>query len=291
MTQGAQPAGGASSRALSGPTLVVLGALAIAYAPLGLRYSEFGPQATAFWRLFLSLPAIAVLAHFNGGVGRPDWRALLCGAFFALDLAFWHPSLLYTSVANATFIVNLGNVATALIAWVALGERPGRFWPLAAAVAVAGAWLLSSGRSGGATASLQGDLLSAVAAGMVAFYLFFGALARKRQSAWSVLFWSTASACGLALAFSLTMQEKVLPAEAHWLLTPLALALVAQVLGQGLILAGVGRTTPSFAGLLLLVQPVAAALAAWAAFGESLAPAQLLGCGLILVGIQVMQLR
>jgi drug/metabolite transporter (DMT)-like permease len=50
----------------------------------------------------------------------------LAGTFFGLDITFWHASLVMTSVANATFLVNLGNAAVGLIAWIALGERPSR---------------------------------------------------------------------------------------------------------------------------------------------------------------------
>ncbi len=57
------------------------------------------------------------------------------------------------------------------------------------------------------------------------------------------------------------------------------------LLGQGLIVAGVGRTPAALAGLLLLIQPVAGGLAAWPLFGESLTPVQLAGCGLVLLGV------
>ena len=56
-------------------------------------------------------------------------------------------------------------------------------------------------------------------------------------------------------------------------------------MGQGLIVAGVGRTPAAAGGLLLLIQPVTAALIAWALFGEALTQVQLAGCALILCGV------
>ncbi|RYF98929.1 MAG: EamA/RhaT family transporter, partial [Caulobacteraceae bacterium] len=59
----------------------------------------------------------------------------------------------------------------------------------------------------------------------------------------------------------------------------------AHVIGQGLIVAGVGRTPASVAGLLLLIQPVTGALIAWPLFNEALTQVQLIGCALVLCGV------
>lgn len=266
--------------------MMLCGAVAIGFAPIGLRLSEFGPQATAFWRFLFALPMIAGLIYATGGrIGKPPLFSLLAGLFFGLDVAFWHAALTLTSVANATFLVNLGNAAVGLIAWVVLKERPARIWALALGVALTGALMLSRGASNAAAGALQGDLLALIAAAMVGLYLFFALLARRGAGALNVLFWATlaeliVSACATGLT-----GEHLLPPDPSWLLVPLALAIVAHVAGQGLIIAGVGRTPAAAAGLLLLVQPVMAALFAWALFSEQLSPVQLGGTALILVGV------
>jgi hypothetical protein len=74
------------------------GAVAIGFAPIGLRLSEFGPQATAFWRFLFALPLIALVIVARGGrIGRPSMLALAAGTFFGLDITFWHASLVLTS--------------------------------------------------------------------------------------------------------------------------------------------------------------------------------------------------
>ncbi|RYD90233.1 MAG: EamA family transporter, partial [Sphingomonadales bacterium] len=56
-----------------GPAMVLGGAVAIGFAPIGLRLSEFGPQATAFWRFLFALPMIAAVIYATGGkLGRPS---------------------------------------------------------------------------------------------------------------------------------------------------------------------------------------------------------------------------
>jgi drug/metabolite transporter (DMT)-like permease len=266
--------------------MMFAGAIAIGYAPIGLRMSEFGPQATGFWRFLLALPLIAGVIYAQGGrLGRPSLLALIAGTLFGLDIAFWHASLVMTSVANATFIVNLGTAAVGLVAWVALKERPTKLWPLAIGIALLGALLLSRGAKGEDAGALQGDLLALLAAVMVGLYLFVAKLARRTESAMNVLFWSTAATLVVCTVATLVKQERLEPPDWTWLITPFFLALIAHLLGQGLIVAGVGRTPAALAGVLLLVQPVASALAAWPLFGEALSPVQIAGAALILAGV------
>jgi drug/metabolite transporter (DMT)-like permease len=266
--------------------MMLCGAVAIGYAPIGLRLSEFGPQATAFWRFLFSLPMIAAIIYGTGGrIGRPPLFALLAGLFFGLDIAFWHSSLHLTSVANATFLVNLGNASVGLIAWIALKERPAKTWLFALVIALVGALFLSRGAANATAGALHGDLLALAAAVMVAMYLFFTKMARRTETAFHVLFWATlaelvVSACAVGVT-----GERLIPPSPSWLLAPLSLAIVAHVAGQGLIVAGVGRTPASVAGVLLLVQPVTSGLIAWLAFSETLAPLQLGGAALVLVGV------
>ena len=120
---------------------------------------------------------------------------------------------------------------------------------------------------------------------MVGLYLFFAKLARRTETAMGVLFWSTASTLAVLALSTGVQREALVPPNLSWFIAPLLLAVIAHVLGQGLIVAGVGRTPAAIAGVLLLVQPVASGLAAWPLFGETLTLVQLGGAALILVGV------
>lgn len=266
--------------------MMLCGGVAIGFAPIGLRLSEFGPQATALWRFLLALPVLAALAPlFGERIGRPPPTALFAGLFFGLDIAFWHRSLTLTSVANATFIVNLGNACVGLLALLVHREKPDRLWPVALAIALFGAFLLSRGAAA-APGALTGDLMALAAACMVAFYLFFARIARARSGPVNVIFWATVAEAIVALTASVASGERIAPAHGlASLLWPALLALVAHSVGQSLIVAGVGRTPSALGGLLLLIQPVTAALAAFLLFKETLTFVQMLGAGLVLAGV------
>ena len=65
----------------------------------------------------------------------------------------------------------------------------------------------------------------------------------------------------------------------------MALALVTQILGQGLIAYAFAHLPASLSSVSLLIQPVVAALVAWQLFGEAVGPAQFIGGAVVLTGI------
>ena len=93
---------------------------------IGLRLGldDLGPQAIAFWRYIFAIPLLFILlvAIERRMPARINGYVVLAGTFFALDIALWHWGLTLTTVANATFIVNLGNVCVGFIAWLFLKE-------------------------------------------------------------------------------------------------------------------------------------------------------------------------
>ncbi len=286
----------ASRSLLIGIGLMALGGLCIGYAPIGLRLSVaegFGPQATAFWRFLFSVPLVLLLIRMTGRwPGKPNRYAVLAGVFFAFDIGFWHVGLTMTTVANATFIVNLGNAGVGLTAWLFLKERPSGIWFIGAFIALAGASLLSlGGVSVEGSGALRGDLLALGAAVMVSGYLLCAKIARRDMNALDVLFWTSLAETLVALPIVLASGETLAVPSFTALWAPLSIAMLAQVVGQGCIIAGVGRLPAALAGVMILVQPVAAASISWVLFGEVLTSLQVLGAGIVLAGIALAQVR
>ena len=122
-----------------GSLLVLGGGVCIGLAPIGLRLGldDLGPQAIAFWRYTLALPFLflLVIATKRRLPAKPNRFVVIAGTFFALDIGLWHWALTITTVANATFIVNLGNICAGLVAWMVLKERPTLIWLIAVMIA------------------------------------------------------------------------------------------------------------------------------------------------------------
>lgn len=276
---------------------LAFGAFLVGLAPIGLRLAVnedgLGPQTTAFWRYTLAVPVFLVFfAIRRKGPARPNRAVIFAGMFFALDIGMWHLALTLTSVANATFLVNLGAIGVGFLAWIFLRERPSALWGLAIILAVIGAYCLSSGGiAAGGARGLRGDLFAVLAACFVSLYMLFAAIARQSLDAVSVIFWATVTAMVSGLIMALAFGENIIPPSLSSLSIPLFLALFAQIGGQGLIVFGFGRAPASVAGVMLLIQPVTAALISWPMFGEVLTVLQVAGAGLILTGIMIAQIR
>ncbi|MEL6860290.1 MAG: DMT family transporter [Pseudomonadota bacterium] len=273
--------------------MVLLGGTFIGLAPIGLRLGldDLGPQAIAFWRYALALPLMFLLVVIvqKGLPAKPNRFVIIGGTCFALDMGLYHWSLTLTTVANATFLVNLGNICVGLAAWAFLKERPSLSWVLAALIAGTGAAALSLGGGIDAKADLRGDLIALAAAALVACYIVASKVARRTLTGLETIFWLTAVEVIVAGVLVIGFQERFFPAELSGFLVPLFLAVFAQLGGQGLIVTGLGHTPAAIAGVLVVIQPVVAAAISWHLFDEPLAPLQAGGGLLILVGIVISQ--
>tara|TARA_R110000787_G_scaffold44093_22_gene108145 strand:- start:6231 stop:7133 length:903 start_codon:yes stop_codon:yes gene_type:complete len=276
-----------------GPLMVLTGGICIGFAPIGLRLGlgELGPQGIAFWRYVFAAPLLLGLVFLiERRAPRPPNRfVLLAGTFFTLDIALWHWGLTLTTVSNATFIVNLGNVSVGFVAWLFLKERPTNIWFLAILLAVAGAAALSLGGEVGGKGDIRGDLLALCAALLVSGYMLCSKLARRRLGGIETIFWLTIVEVCVGGLILLASGEPRLPATLNGFGVPLFLAIVVQVMGQGLIIAGLGRTPAAIAGVMVVVQPVVAASISWVLFDEPLTALQAGGAVAILVAVWLSQ--
>ena len=116
-------------------------------------------------------------------------------------------------------------------------------------------------------------------------------LARRSLTGIEAIFWLTLVEMCVAMVCVKIAGESFWPASKSGFLVPLFLAIIVQVLGQGLIITGLGSTPASIAGVLVVVQPVVAAAIAWSLFDEPLTALQLGGGLLILLAIWLSQLQ
>ena len=274
---------------------LLVGGVAIGLGPILVRIADVGPVSSAFWRVALAVPAFAIgtLYARRHAAGRTplssgDIRLLvICGIFFTIDIALWHWSIMLTSVANATLLANLNPVIIAVIGFVFLGHRfQGRFL-IAMALALGGMVLLMRASVDFGADRVTGDLFGLGAAAMYAGYFLTVTKLRARVSTLTVLLWTSIVTAVVLLPLAVLSGETVLPQSADGWMTVFALALVSQVIGQGLIVYALAHLQPAFSALSLLIQPIVAAAAAWALFAEALGPLEIAGGALVLVGIVV----
>jgi len=267
------------------------GAACIALSPIFVRVSEAGPTATAFWRVAVAVPVLWFF-YFLKTKQRArrysgQWLLLLAAGFaFAGDLAFWHASVVRTSVANSTLLANLATIFVTLGAWVFLRERPARLFFGGLAAALVGVALLVHTSLGFSQTGLLGDALGVVTAIFYASYLLAVKSLRDRGETTLHLMAVTTTLTGIILfPVALASGEQMLPVSAYgwWMLV--GLALISHAAGQGLIAYALAHLPAAFSSVSLLFQPVMAALFAWLLLSEGLVPLQMLGGFIVLAGI------
>jgi drug/metabolite transporter (DMT)-like permease len=259
-----------------------------------VRLSEVGPSATAFFRLLFALPFLWmwVIVDKPGNVTKPrpttakDFVLLaIAGLLFTGDLALWHWSLQFTSVANSTLLTNFAPLFVTLGARIFLRERITRLFVMGMLVAFIGAALLVSGRIEFRPNQMLGDALAVVTALFYAGYLLTVKQLRNWFTTATIMAWSGIVSCLSLLVVAVLSNETVIPASANGWWVVVALALVSHLGGQSFIAYALRHLAASFTSVTLLVQPVVAALLAWVLLKEGLTLWQWTGGIIILCGI------
>lgn len=278
---------------MRGSSLIALfcGAMFIALSPIWVRVSDVGPTASAFWRVALAVPLLWILFAFGANrrktLDKMHFVPLLAaGLAFAGDLAFWHWSIKYTSVANATLLANLASIFVTLAAWLLWRQRPRGLFVAGLAAALAGVVVLVRASLEFSATALLGDALGVVTALFYAWYLMAVKGLRDRGAATLQLMAVTTSAtAAILLPVAIASGEALLPQSARGWLTLLGLAWISHSAGQGLIAHALAHLPAAFSAVGLLLQPVIAAGFAWLLLAEPLSPLQCAGAGVVLAGI------
>ena len=279
-----------------GPALIALliGAVLIGASPIFVRLSELGPMATAFYRPFLAVPVLMLWMvtdqkknpEARRPTGRGDYfRLLLAGAFFSGDLAFWHLSIMNTSVANATLFANFAPIFVTLGAWLLYSHKVTRQYLMGMALALAGALTLAGGSFAMAPENLLGDFYGLVTALFLASYILAISRLRAGFSTATTMAWSSLGTAAVLLPVALLSGEEMIAVTLYGWMILVGLALLSHAAGQGAIAYALAHLPPGFSSIGLLLEPIAAALLAWIILAEAITPWQAGGGAIILWGI------
>jgi DME family drug/metabolite transporter len=174
-------------------------------------------------------------------------------------------------------------VLVAVLSTALLGERPTRRLGLAAGLAVVGTIaLVSPGEDATVDGSMTVGLLLAL--GSACGYALVTIISRRVAGAYQPLLPVTVAATvgSLALLPILVWDGPRLEYPAAGWLLLLYLGVGPTAVGYVLFTRGMRTTAATVASVLTLVEPLTAAVLAWALFDEQLGPLALVGAGLLL---------
>jgi drug/metabolite transporter (DMT)-like permease len=222
--------------------------------------------------------AIAPLLVFGVSIAAVNFTYFLAIDRVPVGVAI---SLQYTAPA-------LVLVGTALVA----RRAPAPAAWLAAALTLTGAVLVSGALGGLAGLDPIGIAAGVGAAATFASYLVSAAIAGRRGA-------HPATSLAIGFAVALVAWSTVLPwwdwpwhhlADPQVSLRLLAIGVVGTLIPFALAVWALRTLTAAVAGIAATTEPVFAAALAWLLLGQQLGPAQLLGGGLVVIGVVVAQL-
>ncbi|NJL82671.1 MAG: DMT family transporter [Chloroflexaceae bacterium] len=137
-------------------------------------------------------------------------------------------------------------------------------------VTLVGAAAIAAGDFQVSARHLQGDAIALFGAIFMSAYLLLVEQLRARRPATLVLLGSSLVATLTAGVYVLGLEQRILPTTGRTWLAVLALALLSQIFGQGLIAFSLNRLSSGVVAIAFLLEPVVAAIAGWIIFGERL---------------------
>ena len=242
-----------------------------------------------------SLTLFAVLSLFWPGrlqIDRRDfWAAATVGIIgLAVNNFFYFQSLHLTNVATALLLQYQAPILVALYTVLVQGQRLRGRVVLAMALALLGCALVVRVYDPAAfRVNILGVAMGLGGAAAFAFYILAGRAALRRLDAWTLLAYAYLAA---GLAWSVLVPPWRILAYGFDLGmwgAFLAVATVGTVVPFGLFISGLRFLPPTQASIVSMLEPVVAAVVAYLILGETLSPLQILGGGLVLVGVVMVQ--
>ena len=281
-----------------------LGIFAVSFAAIFIRFSEYelGPYATIFHRFWISSlalgtwvgckrlwqPAEPEADNTTESLTRRDWGWLIAaGVLTAIDLPMWALSLTRTTVANATVLGNLAPVFTALGAWLIWKQWFDRKFILGLVIAIGGALAIGVSDMQLAADHLAGDAIALLSAVFFSGYLLTVEQLRSRLSATTVILGTSMIGAVVTGAIALWFEPHLLPVSARGWSAVIALGLLSQTLGQGLVAYSLNKVSAGVVSISFLLEPVMATLTAWVLFAEVLSLWNAIAFALVLGGVYI----
>lgn len=267
--------------------LVLLAVSFLAMSGILVRLSSLPPISTGFYRMLFALPILYPLAisKVRQLSRKTVWKILLAGAFLGADIILFNISFLYTSVANTTLLANLVIFTVVPVSYFVFKEKiPAKFL-LSTLITIGGVVILLSGKANPTGLSFLGDALALVTSLFYAGYILMVYRLRDNVDVFSIMLLSSIGAGAVLLVAMLLREGLQVPTTLDAIYPLLGLAILPQIFGQGLLSFALGKVTASMSSILVLTQPVIAALYAFLLFQEALTLMEMAGILIISFGI------
>jgi drug/metabolite transporter (DMT)-like permease len=280
--------------AITNPRLrLFAGAALISLSPVWVKLVDVSATTSGFYRVFIGAIALRLYLLATGkrlNFSRRIWMFLGLGAvFFALDLWFWHRSIIVIGPGLATLLANFQVFILVLAGVLVLRQRPTATQLVAVPLALLGLGMIV----GFDWRSLPPDYRLGVIYGLLTALVYAGYLLTMRfvrkdiahgMPSREIAVISIGAAIILGVSVLLEGESLLIPsaADAGWLV---AYGVLSHSLGYILIVSSLPHVTTTQAGLALLLQPTLSFVWDVSFFARPMTTAELVGACIALFAI------
>ena len=270
---------------------IIIGVISVSLSAIFVKLANAESGVIAFYRMFFSVMVMAPIFFWKytrevKKLTMRDWVfSSIAGVFLAFHFILWFESLRYTSVASSTVLVTLQPLFAFVGTYLFFKEKITGKTILAGAIAIAGSVYISWGDFQLSGSALYGDLLALVACALVTAYLLFGQDVRKRLSliTYTMIVYGVST---ITLFFYVLIKgESFGPYTTKNWIWFILLALVPNLLGHALFNWAIKYVSTNVVSVVILFEPIGAAILAIFIFKEYLVASQIIGGLVVIVGI------
>ncbi|MCP3889012.1 MAG: DMT family transporter [Desulfobulbaceae bacterium] len=241
---------------------VLLGAFMISFSAVFVKLAQVSPTTSGFYRVFFGSIFLLLCTGYQRQITRLSavqiFLVILCGLAFALDLFFWHESIMYIGPGLATLLSNFQVFLLTAAGFIFLGEKLKPRFLAAIPLAVIGLLLIVGFQWG----SLDTNYKTGIYFGLltaVCYAIFLLSMRKiQMQNAHShfflLLLVSVVSSIFLGLKMIHAGDSFAIP-DSTTLMSLLGLGLFSQTIGWVFIATAMPKIRASLTGLVLLLQP------------------------------------
>lgn len=280
--------------------ILLTGVIAVAFSSIFVRYAQDMPALViATLRLVIAGVILVVWARMKGGNLAP-WKGhfrlgMLSAFFLAMHFIGYISSLKYTSVASATVLVATLPIFVLLYDLLIRKAKQPPHVLAGVLLSVAGTACLAWADAGAGQSAMPnpvlGDLLALAGGFFACGYIVTGGIIRRHVDVMSYITVVYSMAAVMLLAVTLVAGFPFTGYNSTSYTAVLLLALVSQLVGHTVFNWALKRMRESVVSIVLLGEPVGAAILAFFLFGETVGVLQLTGFSIIISAIVLATLK
>ena len=277
-----------------GALFVLLGAFLISFSPVMVSISDLQPTVSAFYRVFIGSIFLLLVIFVNRNQYINAFSAnpylILAGIFFALDLWFWHRSILYIGPGMSTLIANFQIFIIPLLSFFIFSLIPNRYQIIAIILGISGLYLtLGYGSSINNEDIKFGYIFGILTA--LAYSAYILSLKKNNIEASyeispviSLLYVSVISALILFIAIKVEGVSLAI-IDSRNLYPMLSYGIICHVFGWYMIILGLKTVTAITAGIILISQPIFSLFWDYLFFSRHTTAIEIIGILLVIIAM------